>query len=158
LAAAPPPRLDFRRSAVHTARFAHPARAGSQTGPSSSPRSCEAGACGIWANLLFLRPGTREHFLTALAEDFPDEVECYERLYTRRAYLGKEQTKPVREEVAGFAREHEIRDRRHVGWSPSRPSSRSSWPAPSGHSPRPPHGEDRKRSTGPFRLNHAIRS
>src|SRR5437016_1257286 len=23
----------------------------------------EAGACGIWANLLYLRPGTREHFL-----------------------------------------------------------------------------------------------
>src|SRR5215470_6995431 len=47
----------------------------------------EAGACGVWANLLFLRPGTREHFLTALAEDFPDEVERYERLYSRRAYL-----------------------------------------------------------------------
>ena len=26
-----------------------------------------AGACGVWANLLFLRPGTREHFLEALA-------------------------------------------------------------------------------------------
>src|SRR5216117_3078011 len=29
----------------------------------------EAGACGVWANLLFLRPGTREHFMAALAED-----------------------------------------------------------------------------------------
>src|SRR5205085_768830 len=27
----------------------------------------EAGACGVWANLLFLRPGTREHFLEHLA-------------------------------------------------------------------------------------------
>src|SRR5262249_56514690 len=45
----------------------------------------EAGACGVWANLLFLRPGTREHFLSALAEDFPEEVERYERLYSRRA-------------------------------------------------------------------------
>ena len=25
----------------------------------------EAGACGIWANFLYLRPGTREHFLSA---------------------------------------------------------------------------------------------
>src|SRR5438093_9964156 len=33
----------------------------------------EAGACGVWANLLFLRPGTREHFLDALARDFPEE-------------------------------------------------------------------------------------
>ena len=27
----------------------------------------EAGACGIWANVLHLRPGTREHFLESLA-------------------------------------------------------------------------------------------
>ena len=81
----------------------------------------EAGACGIWANLLFLRPGTREHFLTALAEDFPDEVERYERLYARRAYLGKEETKPVREQVAALAKEHGIRDRRSVRLEPEPP-------------------------------------
>jgi DNA repair photolyase len=81
----------------------------------------EAGACGIWANLLFLRPGTREHFLTALANDFPDEVERYERLYAKRAYLGKDQTKPVREQVAGLAREHQIRDRRRIRLEPEAP-------------------------------------
>ena len=27
----------------------------------------EAGACGVWANLLHLKPGTREHFLEGLA-------------------------------------------------------------------------------------------
>ena len=48
----------------------------------------EAGACGVWANLLYLRPGTREHFLEALAEDYPEQLERYERLYARRAYLG----------------------------------------------------------------------
>ena len=32
----------------------------------------EAGATGIWANLLYLRPGTREHFLAHLAEDWPE--------------------------------------------------------------------------------------
>jgi DNA repair photolyase len=82
----------------------------------------EAGACGIWANLLFLRPGTREHFLTALAEDFPDEVERYERLYERRAYLGKEQTKPVRDQVAALAKEHGIRDRRSIHLEPEPPA------------------------------------
>jgi DNA repair photolyase len=40
----------------------------------------EAGACGIWANVLFLRPGTREHFLENLARDWPEELERYERL------------------------------------------------------------------------------
>jgi DNA repair photolyase len=81
----------------------------------------EAGACGVWANLLFLRPGTREHFLAALAEDFPDQVPDYERLYAGRAYLGKEQTKPVREEVAELAREYGIRDRRRVRLEPEPP-------------------------------------
>jgi DNA repair photolyase len=72
----------------------------------------EAGACGVWANLLFLRPGTREHFLEALAEDFPEQLERYERLYARRAYLSAERSKPVRAQVAKFARQHGIRDRR----------------------------------------------
>ena len=31
-----------------------------------------AGATGIWANVLYLRPGTREHFLGALARDWPE--------------------------------------------------------------------------------------
>ena len=31
----------------------------------------DAGATGIWANLLYLRPGTREHFLENLARDWP---------------------------------------------------------------------------------------
>jgi DNA repair photolyase len=81
----------------------------------------EAGACGVWANLLFLRPGTREHFLAALAEDFPEELERYERLYARRAYLGKEYTKPVRDQVAALAKEYGIRDRRRVRLEPEPP-------------------------------------
>jgi len=74
----------------------------------------EAGACGVWANLLFLRPGTREHFLKSLAEDFPDQLPVYERLYARRAYLGSELAKPVRARVAQLARRHGIRDRRRA--------------------------------------------
>jgi DNA repair photolyase len=81
----------------------------------------EAGACGVWANLLFLRPGTREHFLDALARDWPEELDRYERLYARRAYLAKEQTSPVRETVAELAREHGVRDRRRVRLEPEPP-------------------------------------
>jgi DNA repair photolyase len=81
----------------------------------------EAGACGVWANLLFLRPGTREHFLDALARDWPEELDRYERLYARRAYLAKEQTNPVRETVAELAREHGVRDRRRVRLEPEPP-------------------------------------
>jgi DNA repair photolyase len=78
----------------------------------------EAGACGIWANVLFLRPGTREHFLENLARDWPEELERYERLYAGRAYLGGEETKPRRAAVAELAREHGIADRRPVKLAP----------------------------------------
>jgi DNA repair photolyase len=78
----------------------------------------EAGACGVWANLLFLRPGTREHFLEALARDYPDQLPAYEQLYARRAYLAAEDTKPVRAQVAQLARKHGIRDRRRAPLAP----------------------------------------
>src|SRR5262249_52642776 len=99
----------------------------------------EAGACGVWANLLFLRPGTREHFLEHLAEDWPEELERYERLYRRRAYLGKDQTAPVREQVNGLAREHDIRDRRRLRLQPQPPPIPRQ-PEPAAESLLPPPG------------------
>ena len=77
-----------------------------------------AGACGVWANLLFLRPGTREHFLEALSEDYPEQLAAYERLYARRAYLGSDESKPVRAQVAQLASRHGIRDRRRAPLAP----------------------------------------
>ena len=75
----------------------------------------EAGATGVWTNLLNLRPGTREHFLEHLAEDFPEQVQHYQELYRGgRAYLPKAEAAPVREEVAALARELGVRDRRRV--------------------------------------------
>ena len=64
----------------------------------------EAGAGSIWANLLFLRPGTREHFLEALGRDWPEEVARYEELYGDRAYLPSAETKPVKDRVRELAR------------------------------------------------------
>jgi DNA repair photolyase len=77
-----------------------------------------AGATNVWANVLYLKPGTREHFLAALARDFPEQVERYERLYRRTAYLPKETTEPVRAQVAALRREHGIADRRRVRLEP----------------------------------------
>ncbi|HEX9351025.1 MAG TPA: radical SAM protein [Gaiellaceae bacterium] len=81
----------------------------------------DAGACGVWANLLFLRPGTREHFLENLARNWPEELARYERLYRRRAYLGKEETKPLRELVNELAKEYGVRDRRSIRLEPEPP-------------------------------------
>lgn len=60
----------------------------------------EAGATGIWANVLYLKPGTREHFLAELARDWPEHAERYEQLYARRAYLPASQTADVKKLVA----------------------------------------------------------
>jgi DNA repair photolyase len=79
----------------------------------------DSGACGVWANVLFLRPGTREHFLEALAEDWPEQLPLYDELYANgRAYLPNEVTGPIRKQVAELAREHGVRDRRSVRREP----------------------------------------
>lgn len=74
----------------------------------------EAGATSIWANLLHLRPGTKEHFLDSLGHDWPELLPEYERRYARRAYLPAAETNPVREHVRELARSHGIRDRRRI--------------------------------------------
>jgi DNA repair photolyase len=78
----------------------------------------EAGATGVWANLLYLRPGTREHFLAALARDWPEQLPRYEELYAGRAYLPRSIVEPVRNRVRALAREHGVRDRRSVVLAP----------------------------------------
>ena len=78
----------------------------------------EAGACGVWANTLYLKAGTREHFLDCLARDWPELLPEDERLYGRRAYLPQSESAPVREAVRRLAREHGIRDRRRVRLAP----------------------------------------
>jgi DNA repair photolyase len=72
----------------------------------------EAGATGVWTNLLFLRPGTREHFMEHLAEDWPELLPRYRELYRNRAYLPADETKPVRRQVSALARELGVADRR----------------------------------------------
>jgi DNA repair photolyase len=72
----------------------------------------EAGATGVWTNVLFLRPGTREHFLEHLARDWPGLLEHYLELYEGRAYLPSAEAKPLRQQVAALAKEHGIKDRR----------------------------------------------
>ncbi len=79
----------------------------------------EAGAVSIWANLLYLKPGTREHFLQCLARDWPELLPAYERLYAGRAYLPAGETEPVRAEVARLRRELGVADRRAVRLAPA---------------------------------------
>jgi DNA repair photolyase len=74
----------------------------------------DAGATSIWTNVLYLRPGTREHFMAYLARDWPELVPHYERLYRGRAYLGKAEIEPVRREVAELRHRFAVDDRPHL--------------------------------------------
>jgi DNA repair photolyase len=77
-----------------------------------------AGATGVWANLLYLRPGTKEHFLEALARDWPEQLEHYEELYAERAYLPRQVVDPLRQQVRALTREYGVRDRRRTPLEP----------------------------------------
>ena len=81
----------------------------------------DAGACGLWANVLYLKPGTREHFLECLSRDWPELLPEYERLYDGRAYVRNDVAAEARGAVRALAREHGIRDRRR---EPLRPPAR----------------------------------
>ncbi|MGI8420758.1 MAG: radical SAM protein [Gaiellaceae bacterium] len=78
----------------------------------------EAGAVGIWAGLLHLKPGTREHFLACLARDWPEQLPRYESLYASTAYLPRAETVPVRREIGALSRAAGVRDRRPIKLEP----------------------------------------
>ncbi|MGH7730128.1 MAG: radical SAM protein [Candidatus Eiseniibacteriota bacterium] len=65
----------------------------------------EAGAAFLWADLVNLRPGTREHFLERLARDWPAELARYRRLFAGRAYLPSSEREALRDRLAVLKRE-----------------------------------------------------
>ena len=77
-----------------------------------------AGATGVWANVLYLKPGTKEHFLAALERDWPELLPEYEKLYGKRAYVKNDVSQPLRDAVRELARKHGVRDRRRVRLEP----------------------------------------
>ena len=72
----------------------------------------DAGATSIWTNVLYLRPGTREHFLENLARDWPELLPMYLRLYGGRSYVTKDVLEPVRQRVRDLVAAHGVADRR----------------------------------------------
>jgi DNA repair photolyase len=81
----------------------------------------EAGATQVWCNVLYLKPGTREHFLEQLARDWPEELARYARIY-RTAYPAKTVSDPVRQQVRALREELGIADRRSVKLEPPTPA------------------------------------
>jgi DNA repair photolyase len=77
-----------------------------------------AGATHLWAAPVNLRPGTREHFLEALARDWPEELARYQRLFAGRNYQRAEDTAAALEAVKELKRCEAIADRRPFRLAP----------------------------------------
>ena len=77
--------------------------------------AAEAGACYVWANVVYLKPGTKEHFMEFLARAYPQLVPRYRAMFPGAgAYLSTAMKTPIVDKVADLKRQHGVRDRR--GW------------------------------------------
>lgn len=117
----PPPRkrLKVLRALVDAGIEAGVGMAPILPGLSDSPAQLEAtvaaaaqaGACFVWANLVYLKPGTREHFMEFLARDYPQLVPKYQNLFPG-AYAPAPLKTAVVEAVSEFKRRSAVGDRR----------------------------------------------
>ena len=80
----------------------------------------DGGATGVWCNILYLRPGTREHFLDNLARDWPALLPRYGEIYRRGPYPERAESEPLKARVAALRRELDVADRRARPLEPPR--------------------------------------
>jgi hypothetical protein len=73
--------------------------------------AAEAGACFIWANIVYLKPGTREHFMEFLAREYPHLLARYRDLYPG-AYAPSAVKAPVLGMVSALKQQYGVGDRR----------------------------------------------
>ena len=78
----------------------------------------QAGATGLWAGMLHLKDGTREHFMSVLDKHWPELVPRYEQAYRDRAYLPASFGEKTMHEVARLRSQHRVLDRRLVVLKP----------------------------------------
>src|SRR5207247_1771938 len=72
------------------------------------------GATGLWAGMLHLKDGTRQHFMSVLAHHWPELVPRYERAYRDRAYLPPSFGDTTMQTVSKLRSQHGVSDRRRV--------------------------------------------
>ena len=75
--------------------------------------AAQAGACFLWANIVYLKPGTKEHFMEFLSREYPQLLPKYRGLFPG-AYAPAAVKTPVVEAVGELKRRYGVGDRR--GW------------------------------------------
>jgi DNA repair photolyase len=73
--------------------------------------AADAGACFVWANIVYLKPGTKEHFMEFLARDYPQLVASYRDLFPG-AYAPATVKAPVMGAVSALKSRYGVADRR----------------------------------------------
>jgi DNA repair photolyase len=73
--------------------------------------AAEAGACYVWANVVYMKPGTKEHFMEFLCREYPQLVPKYKDMFPG-AYAPSAVKTEVTEQVKALKREHQLGDRR----------------------------------------------
>jgi DNA repair photolyase len=73
--------------------------------------AAEAGACFVWANIVYLKPGTKEHFMEFLGREYPQLLPRYRELFPG-AYAPSAAKAPVTATVTELKRRHGVADRR----------------------------------------------
>ncbi|MDQ6883048.1 MAG: radical SAM protein [Candidatus Dormibacteraeota bacterium] len=82
--------------------------------------AADAGACFVWANIVYLKPGTKEHFLEFLGREYPHLLPRYRELYPG-AYAARAVKAPVAEAVAQLKRRYRVADHRQFKAQPPTP-------------------------------------
>lgn len=77
-----------------------------------------AGATGLWASMLHLKDGTREHFMSVLTKHWPELVPRYSHAYRGRAYLPSSFGEKALDEVSRLRSLHQVSDRRRTVLKP----------------------------------------
>jgi DNA repair photolyase len=90
----------------------------------------DAGATHAWSNVLNLRAGTREHFLSVLEREWPSELERYRTLYPAAGsgYLPRAEADRIERRLAAVRRGAGIEDRRRIVLSPEPPPAQLALP------------------------------
>jgi DNA repair photolyase len=81
----------------------------------------DAGATHLWGKMLYLAPGTREHFGEVLARHWPEMLGRYAELYGGRTHLSAAQREGPERLVAELRSRHGVADRRQVRLAPPPP-------------------------------------
>jgi DNA repair photolyase len=106
----------LRDAGVNAGVLMAPVVPGFTTQPSKLEATIKAiadhGAAFMGANLMYLKDGTKDHFMGFLAKEFPQMVTSYNRLYAG-AYASSDYVKAVRGMIDTLQERYDLSGRRH---------------------------------------------